>query len=121
MVYRYSKAPSQRQLKVSEEIRHALSDVLIKNELSHPFFEKHIITVSQVRISQDLKMATAFMAFPKELDENALLKMFNEIAPTFRKLITKKINLKFSPEIRFTLDESIKTGSEVDEILQKLK
>ena len=121
MVYRYTKAPTQRQLRVSEEIRHALSEVITRNELSDPFFEKVRVTVSQVRISQDLKIATAFLALPDEVDQKAVIKSMNEIAYVIRKLISKKVILRFIPEICFVIDESIQTASEIESILSQIK
>jgi ribosome-binding factor A len=120
MVLRYHKEPSQRQLQVSEEIRRAISEVFIRNELSDPFFDKVMVTVSVVRISQDLKIATVFLALPKEADPKPILKALNEIAKPIRSLMIKKIKLRFSPELRFVIDESFKSGDEVDSILSKL-
>ena len=120
MTYRYTKPPSQRQLRVAESIRHEIAAILLRGELNHPFFESHIITVAEVRISPDLKLATAFMMFPDNVDKKALLKFFKELAPMFRKLIANKLTLRFSPVIKFALDESIKKALKVQELLNKL-
>lgn len=120
MVYRYTKAPSQRQLQVSEEIRHAISESFIRNEMSHPFFDKNIITVNQVRISQDLKSATVFLALPNDIDQEALVKTLNEGESFFRKVISSKVKLKYAPRVRFVIDEAVKTGTEVDAILRNI-
>ncbi len=121
MVYRYTTAPTSRQLKVGQAIRQALSEILQRNELSHPFFEKTMITVSEVRVSPDLKVATAFLILPDNSDQKKIVKFFNEIAPTFRKLVTSKINLRFSPEIRFTIDDSIQKAAELEALFRKDK
>jgi ribosome-binding factor A len=121
MVYRYTKAPTSRQLKIGQAIRQALSEVFSKNELSHPFFEKLMVTVSEVRVGPDMKVATAFLILPDNSDQKAIIKFFNEIAPAIRKLITPKINLRFSPEIRFVYDESIKRAADLEEVFKKLK
>lgn len=120
MVYRYHKPPTQRQLQVGEAIKHAISEVFIRNELSHPFFEKVLITVSEARISPDLKLATAFISAMDQVNENDLVKFLNEISHTIRKLVAKKIDLKFAPEIRFAIDKSFKEGAKIDQIIAKL-
>lgn len=120
MVYRYHKPPTQRQLKVGEAIKHAVSEVFIRNELSHPFFEQVIITVSEARVSPDLKLATVFISAMDQVNEKDLVKFLNEISHTIRKLIVKKINLKYAPEIRFTIDQAVKEGAKIDAIISKL-
>jgi ribosome-binding factor A len=121
MVYRYSKPPTQRQLRVGEELKHGLSFMFSRNELSHPFFEQVMITVSEVRVSPDLKLATAFVSAMEQVNENDLVKFLNEISPTIRKIIAKKVNLKFAPEVRFAVDKSFKEGAKIDSIIAKLK
>ena len=121
MVIRYNKPPSQRQLQVAEEIRHALCEIFIRNELSHPFFEKYVLTISQVRISPDLKLATAFVVIPLDLDEKQLLKMLNDISSSIKKLLSKKVKLRVMPTIRFAGDSAFNSGYEVDAILKNLK
>lgn len=121
MVLRYAKAPSQRQLRVGEEIRHALAEMLIRNELSHPFFEKIMISVSEVRVGPDLKIATAFLIMPDDIDQKALLQLFKDISPTIRKIISKKVRLRYAPEIRFAADESVKNAAHIERLLKSIK
>lgn len=118
MVMKYAKEPSQRQLKIGGEIRAAIAQVFSRNELSHPFFEKYMFTVSEVRVSPDISIATAFLILPDELDQKQLLKFFNEISKTIRKLIAPKVNLKFMPEIRFASDESVKKAAKISGLLK---
>ncbi len=120
MVTRYSQAPSARQLQTARSIRDALAQILMRGELSHPFFEKNIITVSEVRISRDLKNATAFLIFPTNSDKKQLLKFFNDIAPQIRKLVTSKIKMRYSPELRFLLDETADNAKKIDDLLGKI-
>jgi ribosome-binding factor A len=120
MTYRYTKPPTQRQLRVAESIRHEIANILLRNELNHTFFEKHLISVSEVRISLDLKIATAFMIFPEDLDKKALLKFFKELSPIIRKLISKRMNLRFAPEIRFAIDDSLDKAFKVEKLLSKI-
>lgn len=117
MVYRYNKPPSQRQLKVAEALKRALSDVFTFKRLSHPFFEKIMITVSEVRISGDLKLATAFINFHEDVDKDQLIKLLNEISPYIKKLIADKVTLRFLPQIRFVYDESFDYAQKIDKLL----
>ena len=120
MVIRYAQAPSARQLQTAQTIRGAIAEILIRGELAHPFFEKIMITVSEVRISRDLKLATAFLIFPTNSDKQKLLKLFNEISPQIRRLIASKINMRFSPEIRFVIDETSDNAKKIDDLLNKI-
>jgi len=121
MVLRYAKAPTQRQLRVGEEIRHALADMFIRNELSHPFFEKIMISISEVRVGPDLKVATAFLVMPDDIDHKALLKLFKDISPTIRKIVGKKVLLRYTPELRFAADESVKYAARIESLLKSVK
>jgi ribosome-binding factor A len=121
MVLRYTKPPSVRQLKIAEQIRQSIAEVLIRGELNHPFFDKVLITVSEVRISPDLKMATAFLIFDEKLDVKAIIKLFNDISPRIRKLITSKIDVRFSPQIKFVYDDSAKNAFEIESIFKKIE
>lgn len=121
MVLRYAKAPTQRQLRVGEEIRHALADMFIRNELNHPFFEKLMISISEVRVGPDLKIATAFLVMPDDIDQKALLKFFKDISPAIRKIISKKVNLRYAPDIRFAADDSVKYAAHIENLLKSVK
>ncbi len=94
--------------------------MLVKGELNHPFFEKHMISVSEVRISPDLRLATAFMVFPDDIDQKALLKLFEDLSPMIRKFISKNLVLRFAPQIRFSIDESIKKAAQIEKIMGKI-
>lgn len=120
MVIRYAQAPSARQLQTAQSIRAAIAEILIRGELAHPFFENLMVTVSEVRISRDLKIATAFLIFPTNSDKKKLLKLFNDIAPQIRKLVTIKINMRFSPELRFVIDETADNAKKIDDLLNKI-
>jgi ribosome-binding factor A len=101
-----SGAPSQRQLRVGEVIRHALSSLLLRGDVHDPELNRHSITVSEVVMSTDLKVATAYV-LPlggKDADEALLALRTNRYE--IRKQVTKGLALKFSPELRFEIDTS---------------
>ena len=111
------KPPSQRMLKVGEEIRHALADVLMRGEVRHPDLIDTSVTVSEVRMSPDLRNATAYIAPLAGAKKDVVLKALAESAGGIRHLVTKKIILKFSPRISFRLDESFEVANRINDLL----
>lgn len=98
--------PSQRQLRVAELIRRTLSDVLARGDVHDPDLARIPITVSEVRTSPDLKVATAYvMPLGGERRDEALSLLARNAAP-LRKLVSRALTLKFAPELRFRLDTS---------------
>ncbi len=117
----YSKIPSNRQLQVGQEIRGILSNYFTRNEYYHPLLESNIITVSEVRISADLKNATAFIIVSNDSNKKPILELLKEISPEIRKVVFSKLNLRFSPEIRFVLDETQENTNKVESLFHLLK
>lgn len=117
---RNKRAPTQRQLRVGEELRHAISDVLRRGETHDPALESISITVSEVRISPDLKNATAYVT-PLAGGEEAesVVELLNHAAPNIRKVMNKKVVLKYSPKIYFKLDRSFDEANRVNELLNR--
>ena len=111
--------PSQRQLRVGELIRRTLSDVLLRGDVHDPELNAMSITVGEVRTSPDLKVATAFV-LPlggKGRDEaiDALHRNRNEL----RRQVAKGLTLKFSPELRFRIDETFDQMDETRRLLNQ--
>ncbi|WP_198590196.1 30S ribosome-binding factor RbfA [Paracoccus zhejiangensis] len=98
--------PSQRQLRVGELIRRTLSDVLIRADVHDPDLNRHVITVSEVRASPDLKVATAYVMPLGGHDVEEALKALRRNAPELRHLVAKGMTLKYAPQLRFQLDET---------------
>ncbi len=109
--------PSQRQLRVGELIRRRLSDVLNRGEVHDPDLNRMSITVGEVRTSPDLRVATAYVlplgGEGREDALNALRRNRGEL----RRSVTKGLNLKFSPELRFVLDDSFDRMDETRRLL----
>ncbi len=106
MTYRYRKKPSNRQLRVSDEIAKEVSSIIVSSEVDTSPISTGAITVISARTSPDLKIATIFIKlFQLDDGKNAsidlALKVLNSQSNIFRKLICKRVYLKFSPEIRF--------------------
>lgn len=99
-------APSQRQLRVGEVIRRALSEILARGETHDPELGGASITVSEVRTSPDLRHATAFVLPLGGVNTQAVVKALNRNKAELRRLVTSRIDLRFSPELSFQPDES---------------
>jgi len=101
-----SKGPSQRQLRVGELIRRCLSDILIRGEIHDPALNAMSITVGEVRVSPDLRIATAFVLPLGGKDKEVALTALRENRHELRRAVSKNLTLKHSPELRFAIDET---------------
>lgn len=106
MSRRSGGGPSQRQLRVGETIRRTLSDVLLRGEAHDPELSRHSITVSEVRTSPDLRHATAFVLPLGGKDADAAIAALQANAHELRRLVSRELTLKYSPELKFILDDS---------------
>jgi ribosome-binding factor A len=109
--------PNQRQLRIGELIRHALADLLARGDIHDEVLAKHVITVPEVRLSTDLKLATCFVMPLGGGDVKPVLKALNDHKRYIRGEIAHRVNLKFAPDIRFLQDESFAEAERVDAIL----
>lgn len=98
--------PSQRQLRVGELIRRTLSEVLARGDIHDPELNRLSLTVGEVRTSPDLKVATAYVAPLGGKGTDVALEYLNRNRSELRRAVAKKLTLKFSPELRFRLDET---------------
>ncbi|QDZ01276.1 30S ribosome-binding factor RbfA [Nitratireductor mangrovi] len=114
-----NSGPSQRQLRVGEQVRHALSDVLQRGEVRDELIENTVISISEVRMSPDLKIATAFVAPLGAADEDAVVKALARNAKFIRGRVSGALRqLKYMPEFRFRPDTSFDNMSRIDELLR---
>lgn len=113
--------PSQRQLRVGELIRHALSDLLTKGEIHDDVIAEHVITISEVRMSPDLRLATIFVMPLGGEDVEPVLAALERNKRFIRGVVARAVNLKFAPDIRFRKDESFESGQRIDRLLDDLK
>ena len=98
--------PSQRQLRVGELIRRALSDVLARGDLHDPDLERVSITVGEVRTSPDLRQATVFVSRLGGGEVEPMVAALQRNQRELRHIVTKSIHLKYSPELKFLADDS---------------
>ena len=114
-----AKAPTQRQLRVSEEIRHVLSAIFGRGEFRDPELAEAQVTVTEVRISPDLKNATAFVARLGRTDIDALLPALKRVAPYLRAQIAHEMRLRIAPQVSFQPDTTLDYAMHVDALLRK--
>lgn len=110
--------PSQRQLRVAEEVRHLLSALFQRGEFRHPDLEDSTVTVTEVRISPDLKNATAFVARLGRSDVAELLPALKLVAPYLRGELAKAMRLRVAPHISFQPDTALEYAMHVDALLK---
>ncbi len=112
-----AKAPSQRQLRVGELIRHELSAMLSRGEIHDDVLSSHVVSVTEVKLTPDLKLATAYVMPLGGKDEREVLTAFERHRRYLRGEMARRLNLRFSPDIRFRRDE---TFDEADRIARLL-
>jgi ribosome-binding factor A len=109
---------SQRQLRVGELIRHAMAEMLTRGDIHDPVIERHLITVPEVRMSPDLRLATIFVIPLGGKDSDAVLAALDANKKYLRGEVARRINLKFAPEIRFRLDERFEEAERIEKLLR---
>lgn len=114
-----SSAPSQRQLRVGEQVRSAITTVLQRGEIHDPLLENTVVSISEVRMSPDLKIATAYVTPLGQSDHAALVAALNRNARAVRKQVTPALRqMKYMPEIRFRDDTSFDNYQKIDDLLR---
>lgn len=112
-----ASAPGQRQLRVGEEIRHALADIIAQDALDDPDLAGRMVTVTQVSVSPDLRNATAFVTPFGGGDAKTLVAALNRAHGYFRRELVRIVKLQFAPQIRFKEDETFEQASRIERLL----
>jgi ribosome-binding factor A len=110
--------PSQRQQRVAELVRHALAEVLSRGDIQDPVLASHVVTVPEVRMSPDLRLATAYVMPLGGRDEKPVLQALARHRKVLRQEVARRVNLKFAPDLRFMRDETFDEASRVDALLR---
>ena len=113
-----ASAPSQRMLRAGELIRHALAEVFARGETHDPEFDKLGVSVVEVQMSPDLKIATAFVRPLILGKEQKLLFACTRNQKYIRGLIAPKLAMKFMPQIRFRADTALEYAAKIDDLLK---
>src|SRR5258707_11974179 len=109
---------SQRQLRVGELVRHAMSDLLTRGEVHDPVLEGHLITVPEVRMSADLRLATIYVMPLGGREVNDVIAALDRNKKFLRGEIARRVNLKFAPDIRFRVDERFDEAERIEKLLR---
>lgn len=113
------KGPTQRQLSVGEKVRHALTEVLQRGDVRDDVLERAVVSVSEVRMSSDLKLATAYVTVLGQDDLAPFIEALNRHARFFRGRLASTLGtMKYMPEFRFREDESFDNYARIDAILR---
>lgn len=114
-----SKGPSQRQLRVGEQLRHIIAETMARGHFHHEaLLDAGRVTVAEVRVSPDLKNAKAYVMSLGGANMDEILPALNEEAHVFQKEIGRQQNLKFTPKVKFVRDESFDEAQKIDELLR---
>ena len=108
-------------LRVGELIRHALSDLLARGIVNDPVLDGHVITVPDVKMSPDLKLATAYVMPLGGRDTGAVLEALDRHRKYLRGEIAHRVTMKFAPDLRFKMDTSFEYGAKIDALLDSPK
>jgi ribosome-binding factor A len=114
----HSSGGSQRQLRVGELIRHELADIFSRGDVHDPVIESHMITVPEVRMSVDLRLATIYIIPLGGRDVTEVLDALERNKRYVRGEISRRVNLKFAPEIRFRVDERFDEAERIEKLLR---
>lgn len=112
---------SVRVLRVGEQVRHALADILQRGDVHDDVLSSHMVSVTEVRMTPDLRHATAFVKPLLGQDEEVVLKALRTNTAYLQREIAKRVKMKFAAKIRFQIDESFDEGSHIDMLLRDPK
>lgn len=116
-----ASGPSQRQLRVGELVRHKLAEMLARGDIHDDVLASHLVTVPEVRMSPDLKLATVYIMPLAGKDATPIIAALERNKRFIRHEVAESVNLKFAPELRFRYDETFDEGSRIDALLDSPK
>jgi ribosome-binding factor A len=109
---------SVRLLRVGEQMRHTLSDILARGDVHDETLAKHMVTVTEVRMSPDLRHATVFIKPLLGKDEDAVLKALRTNTAYLQREVAARVRMRFAAKLKFLVDESFDEGSHIDKLLK---
>lgn len=113
--------PIQRQLRVGELVRHAVAEILARGEIQDEALSRSVVTVPEVRMAPDLKLATCYIMPLGGKDEKLVVAALERHKKYLRAEVAKRVNLRFAPELRFRRDETFDEAGRIDRLLQSDK
>lgn len=115
------EGPSVRLLRVGEQVRHVLSDILQRGDVHDDVLDKHVVSVTEVRMSPDLRHATVFIKPLLGKDEAAVLKALRTNTAYLQREVASRIVLKYAAKLKFLADDSFDEGTHIDKLLRQPK
>ena len=109
---------SVRLLRVGEQVRHVLSELLQRGEVHDEVLSNHLVSITEVRMSPDLRHATVFVKPLLGQDEEAVLKALRQNTAFFQREVARRVRMKYAARIKFVADESFDEGSHIDRLLR---
>ena len=119
--FKINSTKSQRQLRVGEELRHLISNALLRESFYDQIIENNTITVTEVNVSPDLKNAKVYIMPLGGENKLEVLDSLNKSNGRIKKLISSNINLRQIPKLQFKIDETFEYAKNIENILQKIK
>ena len=119
MVDKTGKPVSQRQLRVGEMIKQSLCMIFIRNEAKVPKLETNTVTVTEVKMSQDLKIAKVYVMPLGGIDEDKIILKLREYAFLIRKVLSQKVFMKFLPKLLFRKDDSFEYAEKIENLIKQ--
>ena len=116
-----AKGPSQRQLRVGETLRHALLEILMREDFFDPDLANVSITISEITVSPDLANARVYTMPLGGVNIEVVLPALNRLAPLIQSLVAKKVHLRRTPRLRFLLDESFENAARMNELFAAIR
>lgn len=116
-----TKGPTQRQLRIGELVRHAISELLSRREIHDPALDKTIVTIPEVRMSSDLRLATVYVMPLGGGDVEKVIKAMAANSKFIRGHVARAVNLKYAPDLRYLKDQSFDEGMRIDALLESEK
>ena len=113
-----SAGASQRQLRVGETIRHAVAEILVHGRVHDADLEGHVVTVPEVRMSPDLKLATIYVMPLGGRDTDVVIAALERNKKFLRGEVARRVNLKFAPDIRFRVDDRFDEADRIEKLLK---
>ena len=119
--YKDSSAKSQRQLRVGEELRHLISNALLRESFHDKYIKNNNITITEVNVSPDLKNAKVYIMPLGGENKLDVLNSLNKVSGRFKKIISSNISLRQTPKLVFKIDETFEYAKKINDILDKIK
>ena len=112
---------SVRTLRVGEQVRHILSEILARGDVHDETLAKHLVSITEVRMSPDLRHATVFVKPLLGRDEEAVLKALRTNTAFLQREVARRVKMKYAAKLKFLADESFDEGSHIDALLRDPK